>query len=225
MNKLFVFVQGRPGIAGEELWARARAASSPSCAADRARATSAAPRRAPRSRERPRRAITVSEYDGMLELWFAGPGRMDATGVGPGVARTAGRDAGRHTITERTIVLAAQEVLQLDRGHGQGQGRRAGASQRALRDARRVGQLLARRPQPARARDPRGDAPLRALCPQLRTERRLRDRWREPPVRRDRRGVVRERRGLRGRASPSRNTSRGSRPTTPSSSTCPARTC
>ena len=117
MNKLFVFVQGRPGLAGKELWEALESELAELCSGPgarhirRAAASSAiAGATAPGS--------TVSEYDGTLELWFAGPGRMDAAASDPVWRGRLEEVLGRHTIADRTIVLATQEVLQLDRGHG-----------------------------------------------------------------------------------------------------------
>ena len=117
MNKLFVFVQGRPGLAGGELWAALESGLVELCSGPGARhIRRAAASAAIAGATAP--GITVSAYDGTLELWFAGPGRMDATGSDPVWRGRLDEMLGRLTITERTILLATQEVLQLDRGHG-----------------------------------------------------------------------------------------------------------
>lgn len=117
MNKLFVFVQGRPGLASAELWATLENELTELCSGVGARhirraAVSAAIAGATVP------GIAPSEYDGTLELWFAGPGRLDATASNPVWRGRLDEVLGRLTNTERTIILATQEVLQLDRGHG-----------------------------------------------------------------------------------------------------------
>ncbi len=88
--------------------------------------------------------VSVSDYDGMLELWFAGPGRLDATASDPVWRGRLDEVLGRLTVAERTIVLSAQEVLQLDRGHGAV--KVIGLAHRSERFAGDdVGELLARR--------------------------------------------------------------------------------
>ena len=117
MNKLLVFVQGRPGLAAEELWAALDGGLAELCAGPGARHI----RRAAASSRIPDASVpgvTFSDYDGMLELWFAGPGRLDATASDPVWRGRMDEVLGRLTIAERTIVLAAQEVLALDRGPG-----------------------------------------------------------------------------------------------------------
>ncbi len=117
MNKLCVIVQGRPEIAGEELWTQLDHELSELCSGPGARhirRAAASSRIAGASVP----GVSVSEYDGMLEFWFAGPGRLDATASDPVWRGRLDEVLGRHTITERTILLATQEVLQLDRGAG-----------------------------------------------------------------------------------------------------------
>ena len=117
MNKLLVVVQGRPGLTGEELWAALDRELAELCAGPGARHI----RRAAASSRIPGASVpgvTFSDYDGMLELWFAGPGRLDATGSDPLWRGRLDEVLGRLAIAERTIVLGTQEVLQLDRGPG-----------------------------------------------------------------------------------------------------------
>ena len=117
MNKLCVFVQGRPEIAGDELWPQLDHELAELCSGPGARhirRAAASSRIAGASVPE----ISVSDYDGMLELWFAGPGRLDATASDPVWRGRLDEVLGRLTLAERTIVLSAQEVLQLDRGPG-----------------------------------------------------------------------------------------------------------
>ena len=117
MNKLFVLVKGRPGLAREELWAQLESGLTELCSGPGARhIRRAAASSAIGGVTVP--GITVADYDGTLEVWFAGPGRMDATASNPVWRGRLDEVLGRLTVTEHTIVLATQEVLQLDRGHG-----------------------------------------------------------------------------------------------------------
>ena len=117
MNKLFVFVQGRAGLATEELWAALEHELTELCSGLGARhIRRAAASSAIAGATVP--GVTLSQYDGTLELWFAGPGRLDATASDPVWRGRLDEVLGRLTNTERTIILATQEVLQLDRGAG-----------------------------------------------------------------------------------------------------------
>ncbi len=118
MNKLCVFVQGRPGLAAQELWAALDSELADLCSGPGARhirRAAASSRIAGASVA----GVAVSDYDGMLELWFAGPGRLDATASNPVWRGRLDEVLGRLTVPERAIVLGAQEVLQLDRGRGE----------------------------------------------------------------------------------------------------------
>jgi uncharacterized protein (TIGR02118 family) len=117
MNKLCVFVRLAPGAAAEQTWAALASELEALCSGPGARHI----RRAAASSRIEGASVpgvTLSELDGLLELWFAGPGRLDATAGDPvWRARLDAALTGR-TVPESTVVLGTQEVLQLDRAEG-----------------------------------------------------------------------------------------------------------